>query len=66
MSKCKNFLDYFDWLVANYQEPITIPDEVQEFYNILRSQQDMQVEKPLFTETGLQILEHLQNMRRNP
>lgn len=60
MSKCKNFLDYFDWLVANYQEPITIPDEVQEFYNILRSQQDMQVEKPLFTETGLQILEHLQ------
>lgn len=28
MSKCKNFLDYFDWLVANYQEPITIPDEV--------------------------------------
>ena len=59
MNKCENFLSYFDWLVANYKEPVVIPDEVKEFYDILRSQQDKHIDKPLFTETGLQILEYL-------
>lgn len=59
MNKCENFLNYFDWLVANCKEPVVIPDEVKEFYNILRSQQDKHIDKPLFTETGLQILEYL-------
>lgn len=60
MSKCENFLNYFDWLTANCKVPVVIPDEVKEFYDMLRSQQDRQIEKPLFTETGLQILEYLQ------
>ena len=59
MNKCENFLNYFDWLVANCKEPVVIPDEVKEFYDILRSQQDKHIDKPLFTETGLQILEYL-------
>lgn len=59
MNKCENFLNYFDWLVANCKEPVVIPDEVKEFYDILRSQQDSHIDKPLFTETGLQILEYL-------
>lgn len=60
MSKCENFLNYFDWLTANCKVPVVVPDEVKEFYDMLRSQQDRQIEKPLFTETGLQILEYLQ------
>lgn len=59
MNKCENFLNYFDWLVANCKEPVVIPDEVKEFYDILRSQQDKHIDKPLFTEAGLQILEYL-------
>lgn len=34
MNKCENFLIYFDWLVANCKEPVVIPDEVKEFYDI--------------------------------
>ena len=61
MNKCETFLNYFDWLIANCKEPVIIPDEVKEFYDILRSQQDKHIDKPLFTETGFQILEYLQN-----
>ena len=60
MSKCKKFLDFFDYLVANCKEPVILPDEVKEYYDILRSQEDKYVDKPLLTETGLQILEYLQ------
>lgn len=59
MNKYENFLNYFDWLIANCKEPVVIPDEVKEFYDILRSQQDKHIDKPLFTEAGLQILEYL-------
>ena len=60
MNKCKNFLDYFDFLVSCAKEPITIPKEVQEFYDMLREQQEQTVDKPLFTDMGLQILEYIQ------
>ena len=60
MSKCKKFLDFFDYLVANCKELVILPDEVKEYYDILRSQEDKYVDKPLLTETGLQILEYLQ------
>lgn len=60
MSKCKKFLDFFDYLVANCKEPVILPDEVKEYYDILRSQEDKYVDKPLLTEAGLQILEYLQ------
>lgn len=59
MNKTERFLDYFDWLVQHCSESIEIPDEVQEVYNMLREQQH--IEKPMFTESGLQILEYLQS-----
>ena len=58
MNKYKQFLDYFDWLVKNCKQPVVMPDEVQDVYNMLQEQQAM--EKPMFTESGLSILEYLQ------
>lgn len=57
-NKYKAFTDYFDWLVQNCKEPVVLPDEVQDVYNLLLVQQGM--EKPMFTESGLSILEYLQ------
>lgn len=57
-NKYKAFTDYFDWLVQNCKEPVVLPDEVQGVYNLLLAQQGM--EKPMFTESGLSILEYLQ------
>lgn len=58
MNKYKQFLDYFDWLVENCKQSVVMPDEVQNVYNMLQEQQAM--EKPMFTESGLSILEYLQ------
>lgn len=58
MNKYKQFLDYFDWLIENCKQPVVMPDEVQDVYNMLQEQQAM--EKPMFTESGLSILEYLQ------
>ena len=58
MNKYKQFLDYFDWLVENCKQSVVMPDEVQDVYNMLQEQQAM--EKPMFTESGLSILEYLQ------
>ena len=58
MNKYKQFLDYFDWLVENCKQSVVMPDEVQDVYNILQEQQAM--EKPMFTESGLSILQYLQ------
>lgn len=58
-NKYKSFIEYFDWLVQNCKEPVNLPDEVQDVYNLLREQQNM--EKPIFTESGLAILEYLQS-----
>ena len=58
-NKYKRFIEYFDWLVQNCKEPVNLPDEVQDVYNLLREQQNM--EKPMFTESGLVILEYLQS-----
>ena len=60
MNKCENFLNFFDYLVSHCKEPVVIPEEVQEFYTMLREQQDKHMDKPLLTETGLKILEYLQ------
>ena len=60
MTKSEQFLNYFDWLVANCKEPVTIPDEVAEVYNMLKAQ-SLEVENKIpFTETGMQILEYCQ------
>lgn len=58
-NKYKSFIEYFDWLVQNCKEPVNLPDEVQDVYNLLHEQQNM--EKPMFTESGLAILEYLQS-----
>lgn len=58
MNKYEQFTDFFDYLVANCKEPVTIPDEVQQVYNSLKSQEVK--EKPMFTKAGLEILEYLQ------
>lgn len=60
MNKCELFLEFFDKLLSNQEEPLEMPQEVQEFYNMLKSQGSLQDEKPLLTESGLQILEYLQ------
>lgn len=60
MNKCENFLNFFDFLVSNSKEPVIIPDDVQEFYSMLKEQQDNHVDKPLLTESGLPILQYLQ------
>ena len=59
MSKCEDFLNFFDELVSKNQ-PLSIPVNVQEFYDMLKAS-DVQVEKPAFTEMGLSILTYLQS-----
>lgn len=60
MNKYEQFLKYFDYLVQNCKEPVIIPDEVKEVCESISLQSSIQNNKPLFTETGLQILEYLQ------
>lgn len=60
MNKYEQFLKYFDYLVQNCKEPVIMPDEVKEVYESISLQSTIQNNKPLFTETGLQILEYLQ------
>ncbi len=60
MNKCEQFLNFFDYLIENCKEPVTLPDEVKEFYEMLKTQSELQNNKPLFTEIGLQILDYLQ------
>lgn len=58
MNKYKQFIEFFDYLVANCREPVELPEEVRQVYDVLRVQETR--EKPLFTEAGLEILEYLQ------
>ena len=60
MASCKAFLDYFDRLFkeSGIEE---MPIDVKEFYDILKTGEDTPVEKPLFTDSGLNILEYLQD-----
>lgn len=57
--KCERFLDYFDDLISKTGE--TIPDDVKEFYDMLRTQQNAQDSRPLLTDSGCQILKYLQD-----
>ena len=59
MTKQESFLNFFDKLVADCKYPVTIPDDVQAFYNMLKSQPTS--ERPLITNTGISILTYLQN-----
>lgn len=59
MSKCDEFLKFFDELVEKNQ-PLSIPMNVQEFYEMLKAS-NVKVDKPAFTEMGIAILTYLQN-----
>ncbi len=61
MSKYEPLLNYFDWLVDNCKVPVEIPEEVIKVYDELKGNNG-----PLFTETGLQILEYLQGCDTKP
>lgn len=59
MSRCERFLEYFDKMhnELNWE----IPDEVNEFYNILKeTKDDKDINKPAFTKNGLLILKFMQ------
>lgn len=58
MSKCENFIKFFDELVESNN--VILPDEVAEFREMLVASQDNFTDKPAFTEIGLTILEYLQ------
>lgn len=61
MNKCETFLNYFDYLAEKSKiGRDTMPKEVIEYYDILRTQQGIAKEKPLLTETGSEILQYLQ------
>ena len=59
MNKYEEFLDFFDDVTKHIERPL--PDGVQEVYDMIKNQKDLFVEKPMFTENGLQILEYLQS-----
>lgn len=58
MNKCTAFLEFFDHLVRN--SGIDVPEEVQEFYDMLKDSQGTNIDKPAFTDTGIVILEYMQ------
>lgn len=58
----KEFLEFFDYLVEHCNEPVEMSEEVKRIYEMLQGQKD---EKPVFTESGLAILEHLQGLDTN-
>lgn len=59
MSKCEKFIEFFDSLLKDSDK--TMPNEVKEFYEMLKSSQENFNTKPTFTEIGLLVLEFLQN-----
>lgn len=61
MNKYEEFVNLFDWLVENCKEPVELPFIIKEVREQLIAQGQAFKEKPLFTDTGLQILEYLQN-----
>lgn len=60
MNKYEEFVKFFDWLVDNCKQPVELPPAVREVKEQLITQSQTFKEKPLFTESGLQILEYLQ------
>lgn len=57
LTSCEKFLDY----VAVAMETNEMPDEAVSFYESIKTQYEVEKNKPPFTENGLLILEFLQN-----
>ena len=60
MTKCEIFLEYFDEVTKDKE----IPEEVKEFYNVLRASAADITEKSSLTVSGKMILEYLQKEER--
>lgn len=65
MNKYEEFISFFDWLVANCNQPVVLPSAVADVKEQIMAQSQNYKEKPLFTESGLQILEYLQGVEPN-
>ena len=61
MNKCEKFLEFFDDLIQNSKYPIELPEDVKEFYDMLKSSQEKFTDRPEFTENGLLVLEYMKN-----
>lgn len=59
MTKCESFIKFFDELIE--ETNATMPEDVEEFYEILKSSAKDHQDKPAFTEMGLIILDYLKN-----
>lgn len=59
MTKCEEFVDFVDFLIANCKEPVNMTENVSSYLEALRTS-DKQVEKKEFTENGKNILQWLQ------
>lgn len=60
MTKCEEFLELVDFLLANCKEPVTVTEGAQAYLDALRSS-DQCKEKKEFTSNGKAILQWLQN-----
>lgn len=59
--KCEVFLNYFEELLEQVNIKLEdTPQDVQDFYEVLKSSKDGESEKVTFTEIGVQILEFMQ------
>lgn len=56
MNKYELFCDFFERLV----DDIEVPNEVSEVYDMIKAMGEKESNKPLFTDSGLEILEYLQ------
>lgn len=56
--KQKHFIEFVDYLLENCKAEM--PEDVEEFYNLLKTQNSSS-NKPLLTESGMEILAYLQS-----
>lgn len=59
MSDYKAFIEFIDYLIENCKEPVQMSPTIKEVYDTILNMSE--VKKPLFTDSGIEILEFLQN-----
>ena len=64
MSKKQEFIDYVEKVMKNQKDRIEMPKNVAIYWNALKERED--VSKPLFTENGKLILNHMRNNLDTP
>lgn len=61
MTKCEEFTEFFDYLVANCKVPVQIPENVAAYLAAIKGAESTSNKKE-FTENGKSILQHLQTI----